>query len=314
MKRYFPKTEKQATRDAYGDALVEWGAKEERLVVLDADLSQSTKTNKFAKAYPDRFFQMGVAEQDMLGTAAGLSLGGKIAFASSFAIFATGRAFEQIRNSIAYPSLNVKVAATHAGITVGEDGASHQAIEDIALMRAVPNMHILVPADSQATKEAVRLAIETPGPFYLRMGREATPLIYDPDEKFAVGKGKLLREGNHAAIIACGVMVAPALEAAEQLAQEGILVRVIDAFSIKPLDQELVLAASRETRGIVVVEEHNTLGGLGGAVAELVTASAPCRVLRLGTNDRFGQSGKPSELLAEYGLTKEDIVQAVKSL
>lgn len=314
MKTYYPQTEKKATRDAYGQALVEWGEKEPRLVVLDADLSQSTKTVNFAKAYPNRFFQMGVAEQDLMGTAAGFALGGKIAFASSFAIFATGRAFEQIRNSIAYPNLNVKVAATHAGITVGEDGSSHQALEDIAIMRAIPNMHILVPADAQATREAVRIAIETEGPFYIRMGREAMPLIYDETDRFQLGKGKLVRPGTAATIVACGVMVSPALVAAQELAKEGIEVRVIDAFSIKPLDRELILAAARETGGIVTVEEHNSLGGLGGAVAELVSGEAPTRILRLGTGDRFGQSGKPAALMAEYGLTAGDISEAVKKL
>jgi transketolase len=314
MKKYYPQDEKKATRDAYGEALVEWGSRESRVVVLDADLSQSTKTVNFAKAFPERFFQMGVAEQDLMGTAAGFALAGKIAFASSFAIFATGRAFEQIRNSIAYPNLNVKVAATHAGITVGEDGSSHQALEDIAIMRAIPNMQILVPADAQATREAVRIAIETEGPFYIRMGRSALPLIYDETDRFALGKGKLLREGKAATVITSGVMVAPALVAAEKLAKEGIDLRVIDAFSIKPLDRELILSAARQTRGLVTVEEHNTLGGLGGAVAELVSSEAPTRVLRLGTGDRFGQSGKPAALLKEYGLTVEDIVGAVKKL
>ncbi len=314
MREYYPQAEKKATRDAYGEALVEWGAKEERLVVLDADLSQSTKTMKFAQKYPERFFQMGVAEQDLMGTAAGLALGGKIAFASSFAIFATGRAFEQIRNSIAYPSLNVKVAATHAGITVGEDGASHQALEDIAIMRAIPNLQILVPADARATEEAVRLAIQTPGPFYIRMGREAMPLIYDEEDNFAVGRGKLIGDGSAATIITCGVMVATCLEARAELAKEGIEVRVIDAFSIKPLDRDLVVAAAKQTGGIVTVEEHNTLGGLGGAVAEVASEAAPTRILRLGTRDRFGQSGKPKALLEEYGLTVEAICGAVKEL
>lgn len=314
MNTYQPKTEKIATRDAYGKALLAWGEREERLVVLDADLSQSTKTNAFAQKFPERFFQIGVAEQDLMGTAAGLALGGKIAFASSFAIFATGRAFEQIRNSIAYAHLNVKIAATHAGITVGEDGGSHQALEDLAIMRAIPGMQILVPADSRATEEAVRLAIETEGPFYIRMGRSGVPCLYDEEDHFALGKGKEVRPGKSATIVATGVMVVPALEAAAELAKEGIDVRVIDAFSIKPLDTELITAAAKETGGIVTVEEHNTIGGLGGAVTELVCEAAPTKVVRLGTKDRFGQSGTASELLVEYGLTREDIANAVKEL
>lgn len=301
-----------ATRVAYGKALVKLGAARPEVVVLDADLSKSTKTSEFAKAYPDRFIQIGIAEQDMMGTAAGLAVSGKIPFASSFAIFATGRAFEQIRNSIAYPALNVKIAASHAGITVGEDGASHQSIEDIALMRVLPNMTVIVPADAVETEQAVMAAAAHQGPVYLRLGRSEVPVVFDENYRFAIGRAALLREGKDVTIIATGIMVATALEAAEQLAGHGFQARVLNMSTIKPLDKDAVLAAAHETGAIVTAEEHSIIGGLGSAVAEVVAEEYPVPVVRVGIQDRFGQSGKPEELLREYGLTAADLVRAAR--
>lgn len=303
-------SEKIATRDAYGKALVELGNENKDIVVLDADLTKSTKTDNFAKKFPERFFQMGIAEQDLMATAAGLAATGKIAFASTFAIFAAGRAFDQVRNSIAYPKLNVKVAATHAGITVGEDGGSHQAIEDIALMRSIPNMTVIVPADGIETAQVVKLAAKYDGPVYIRLGRLAVPVLFDDSYQFEIGKAKRLTEGKDVAIIACGMMVQEALTAASKLKEQGISARVINCSTIKPLDQKEIIAAAKETGAIVTAEEHNVVGGMGSAVAELLAAKNPVPMEFIGVQDIFGQSGTPDELLKEYGLTAEDIIQA----
>jgi transketolase len=305
---------KEATREAYGKALVELGRLHENVVVLDADLSKSTKTADFAKAYPDRFFNAGIAEQNMIGMSAGLATTGKVVFASSFAVFATGRAFEQIRNSIAYANLNVKICATHAGVTVGEDGGSHQAIEDLALMRSVPNMTVIVPADGICTREAVREIYKYPGPVYLRLGRSAVPTIYNHGLKFEVGKGIELVQGKDLTIIACGIMVERALRAAEELAREGIFASVVDMPTIKPIDQELIIEKARQTRAILTVEEHSVIGGLGSAVCEVVCENLPVPVKRIGINDVFGQSGSPEELLKHYGLSVDNIRQNALSL
>jgi len=305
---------KIATRDAYGEALKELGAVNPQIVVLDADLTKSTKTSVFAKAFPARFFNMGIAEQNLIGTAAGLAAAGKIPFASTFAIFATGRAYEQIRNSVAYPQLNVKIAATHAGLTVGEDGASHQALEDIALMRAIPHMTVIVPADAEETRQAVRLAAEMKGPVYLRLGRPGVPVLFDEKYKFAIGKAVAVAEGTKATVIATGIMVGIALEAAERLRGEGVDVRVLNMATIKPLDRGAIIAAAKETGAIVTAEEHNIIGGLGSAVAEVIGESYPVPLLRVGVQDTFGESGKPDALLEKYGLTAENIAAAVKTV
>jgi transketolase len=305
---------KVATRDVYGKVLAQLGAENKDIVVLDADLSKSTKTCDFAKAFPERFFDMGVAEQNMLGTAAGFAAAGKIPFASSFAIFAVGRAFEQIRNSIAYPKLNVKIAATHAGISVGEDGASHQSIEDIAIMRVLPNMTVIVPADGIETELAVKAAVAYKGPVYLRLGRLALPVLFDDSYKFEIGKANMVREGSDVTVIACGLMVGPALEAADKLAGENIGVRVINMHTIKPIDREAIEKAARETKAIVTAEEHNIIGGLGSAVAEVLTATVPVVQEMVGVKDTFGESGPPAELLEKYGLNADAIVDAVKKV
>ncbi|KLU67030.1 1-deoxy-D-xylulose-5-phosphate synthase [Desulfosporosinus acididurans] len=303
---------KAATRDAYGKALLILGKENPNVVVLDADLSKSTKTAEFGKNYPERFFNMGIAEGNLLGTAAGLAAAGKIPFASSFAIFATGRAFEQIRNSIAYPKLNVKIAATHAGISVGEDGGSHQAIEDVAIMRALPNMVVLVPADGEETRQMVLAAAEHQGPVYIRMGRLEVPVLFDEDYHFEIGKAKVLKEGTDVAIMANGLMVAVALEAAELLAGEGISVSVVNVSSVKPLDEETILRVAKETRAVVTAEEHNIIGGLGSAIAEVLGEKLPTPMVRVGLKDTFGESGRPYELLEKFGLGKEDLVKAVR--
>ncbi len=308
-------TKKIATREAYGAALAELGRQNKNVVVLDADLAKSTKTIEFGKEFPDRFFDMGIAEQNMIGTAAGLAAAGKIPFASSFAVFATGRVYDQIRNSIAYPRLNVKIAATHAGITVGEDGASHQSVEDIALVRVLPNMTVFVPADAVETKAAVRAAAEMDGPVYIRLGRSGVPVLHDENSfRFEPGRAVKLRDGSDATVIACGIMVAAALEAAEQLAGEGISVRVLDIHTIKPLDLEAIVEAARATGAVVTAEEHSIIGGLGGAVAEVLVENHPVPVRRVGIRDTFGESGKPAELLEKYGLTPADIARAVREV
>ncbi|WP_042277980.1 transketolase family protein [[Clostridium] dakarense] len=303
---------KIATREAYGKALVKLGQINDNVVVLDADLSKSTKTNDFYKAFPDRFFNMGIAEQNLIGAACGFAAAGKIPFASSFAMFATGRAFEIIRNSAAYPKLNVKVCATHAGLTVGEDGASHQSVEDIAIMRAVPNMTVLVPADGVETEQMILEAAKFNGPMYVRLGRSAVPTLFDENYKFEIGKGTVVREGNDATIIACGIMVNEAVIAHEALKSEGINVRVINMSTIKPIDREIIINAAKETGAIVTAEEHNIIGGLGSSVSEVVSEEYPVVVKRVGVKDTFGESGTPAELLKKYGLTSDDIVKAIK--
>lgn len=306
--------DKIATRQAYGEALIELGATNSNIVVLDADLSKSTMTAGFSKTYPDRFFNMGIAEQDMYGVAAGLAVSGKTVFASTFAMFAAGRAFEIIRNSIGYTRANVKICATHAGLTVGEDGASHQSIEDVALMRSIPGMTVLSPADAVSAKKLLAQAAAMNGPVYVRLGRSAVPLIYPEDAEVEIGKGACLREGSDYTVIAAGIMVSEALEAAEQLAKEGISVRVIDMHTVKPIDAEIIVKAAKETKGIVVAEEHSVIGGLGGAVAEVVCQRQPVKMKLVGVKDTFGESGKPAELLKKYGLTAEAIADAVRGL
>ncbi len=305
---------KIATRESYGNALVELGKEHDNIVVLDADLAGATKTGMFKKAYPDRFFDCGIAESNMMGIAAGLSTTGKVPFASSFAMFAAGRAFEQVRNSIGYPHLNVKICATHAGISVGEDGATHQCNEDIALMRTIPGMTVINPADDVEAKAAVKAAYEYEGPVYIRFGRLAVPVFNDPDEyKFELGKGLVLREGKDVSIIATGLCVAAALEAAEKLAADGIDAKVINIHTIKPLDEELIIAAAKETGKVVTVEEHSVIGGLGSAVCDCLSENCPTPVKKIGVNDVFGESGSAVKLLAKYGLDGEGIYQSVKA-
>lgn len=304
----------KATRDAYGEALKELGAQNPNIVVLDADLSASTKTQVFAKAYPDRFFDTGIAEANMMGVAAGLAAAGKIPFASTFAVFGAGRAYEQIRNSICYPKLNVKVAVTHAGLTVGEDGATHQMLEDITLMRALPNMTVIVPADAAETKAAVKWAVSYKGPVYIRMGRAKCEDIMPDNKPFVPGKSTTLRGGNDVTFITCGIMTAKALRAAETLEKQGISARVINMSSIKPIDEEAIVKAAEETGAIVTAEEHTVKGGLGGAVAEVLALKKPCLMDMVGTEDTFGQSGKADELLEVYGLTAEHLVSSALHL
>ena len=305
--------QKIATREAYGKALAEFGAQYPNLVVLDADLANATKTNTFQKAFPERHIDCGIAECDMMGIAAGLSTVGKIPFASSFAMFAAGRAYEQVRNSIGYPHLNVKIGATHAGITVGEDGASHQCLEDIALMRVIPGMVVINPSDAVEARAAVQAAIEYVGPVYLRFGRAAVPVINDrKDYKFEIGKGVLLREGTDVTIVATGICVSAALEAAEKLAEDGINAEVINIHTIKPLDEELIIKSAKKTGKVVTAEEHSIIGGLGGAVSEALSEKAPTPVCRIGMNDIFGESGSAGALVAKYGLDADGIYSKVK--
>lgn len=301
-----------ATRDAYGTALAELGKRNEKVVVLDADLSGSTKTAKFAKAFPDRFFNMGISEQDMIGTAGGLSLTGKIPFASTFAIFETGRAWEQIRQTLCYSHLNVKLVATHSGITVGEDGASHQALEDVALMRVLPQMVVIVPSDGFETKQVIDTVAEYEGPVYVRLGRAKVPAVMPADYKFQIGKAYKFNIGRDVNIIANGIMVSAALQARELLSKEGIDAGVINMSTIKPLDTEILLEAAKSSKLIVTAEEHSIIGGLGGAVSEFLSENHPIPIKRIGTQDTFGGSGKPDELLKLYGLTAEDIVKTIK--
>lgn len=303
-----------ATRDAYGQALAELGAINDRVVVLDADLSKSTKTNDFKKVYPERFFNLGIAEQNLLGTAAGFAAAGKIPFASSFAVFAVGRAYDQIRNSIAYPNLNVKIAATHAGLTVGEDGGSHQMLEDIALMRAVPNMTVIVPADGVETKQAVMAAAEHQGPVYIRLGRPKVPVLFGDDYKFEIGKGVVLREGTDVTLVGTGIMVSKAMEAADLLAADGISAAVVNISTIKPLDNGLITEMAQKTGAVVTCEEHNIYGGLGSAVAEVLVENCPVPMARVGVEDKFGESGLPDQLLEKYGLTAANIAEKAKAV
>lgn len=301
---------KTATREAYGSFLEAYGEENKNVVVLDADLSKSTMTNSFAKKYPERFFDMGIAEQNLMGVAAGLAAAGKTAVASTFAVFAAGRAFEIIRNSICYPKLNVKVCATHAGLTVGEDGGSHQAVEDLAIMRALPNMVVLNPADGLSAKKLLREAMILDGPVYVRLGRAKVNDIYDDESQITLGKAIQLKPGQDVAILATGIMVEMALTARELLLERGIEARVLDVHTIKPLDLETVLAAARETGALVTAEEHSVIGGLGGAVAEALSENYPVPLKRVGLQDVFGESGKPEELLLKYDLTPAAIVQA----
>lgn len=305
---------KIATRQAYGEALKQLAATNPNVVVLDADLSKSTMTAEFKNVAPERFINVGIAEQNLIGTASGLSLAGKIPFASTFAMFAAGRAFEIIRNTVAYPKLNVKIAATHAGLTVGEDGASHQAIEDLSIMRSIPNMVVLNPADGVEAKKAVIAAANYDGPVYIRLGRAAVEEIFDENYNFEIGKGVELVQGNDVSIIATGIMVEKALKAAEILKADGINARVINIHTIKPIDAELIIKAAKETKRIVTAEEHSIIGGLGSAVLETISEECPVPVIRIGVKDTFGESGKPNELLEKYGLTEKEIVEAVKKL
>lgn len=304
---------KTATREAYGAFLEAYGEENKNVVVLDADLSKSTMTNSFAKKYPNRFFDMGIAEQNLMGVAAGLAAAGKTAVASTFAVFAAGRAFEIIRNSICYPKLNVKICATHAGLTVGEDGGSHQAVEDLAIMRSLPNMVVVNPADGLSAQKLLREAMELDGPVYVRLGRAKVTDIYDDENRIKLGKAVSVKPGQDVTILATGIMVEMALAAREQLMERGIEARVMDVHTIKPLDAEAVLTAAKETGALVTAEEHSVIGGLGGAVAELISENYPVPLKRVGIQDVFGESGKPDELLVKYGLTAEAIVQAALS-
>ena len=304
---------KIATREAYGKALVKLSNINENVVVLDADLSKSTKTADFKAVAPERFINMGIAEANMMGVAAGLSTCGKVPYVSTFAMFAAGRAFEQIRNSICYPNLNVKVCATHAGLTVGEDGATHQSVEDISLMRSIPNMTVINPADAVETEAAILAIADYKGPCYVRLGRLAVNTINDEKNyKFEIGKGVTLEDGNDVTIVATGMMVDLALQAKNDLSKEGISARVINIHTIKPIDKELLVKAAKETGAIVTAEEHSVIGGLGSAVSEVITEEVPVPVLKVGINDTFGESGKPDELLKAYNLTSQDIVEHSK--
>lgn len=305
--------EKISTRQAYGDALVELGKNNSDIIVMDADLSKSTMTAGFKKEFPDRFFNAGIAEANLMGMAAGLALSGKTVFVSTFAMFAAGRAYEIIRNSIGYPHLNVKICATHAGITVGEDGASHQCVEDIALMRVIPGMTVVHPADAVSTKKLLEQAAEMDGPVYVRLGRLGLPVIYDDNTDIELGKGVCVRDGSDHTVVACGLMVNEALTAAEELAKDGISLRVIDMHTIKPIDKDIIIKAANETKSIITAEEHSVIGGLGSAVAEVAAANSPAKITMIGVQDRFGQSGKPAELMKEYNITAADIVDAVKA-
>lgn len=304
--------DKIATREAYGKTLVKLGAENQDIIVMDADLSKSTKTADFKNAYPDRFFNAGIAEADMMGMAAGLAFSGKTVFASTFAMFAAGRAYEIIRNSIGYPHANVKVCATHAGITVGEDGASHQCVEDLALMSVIPGMTVVHPADGTSTEKLLTQVAAMDGPAYVRLGRLSVPVIYGEDTEIILGKANLVREGSDHTVIACGIMVNEAMQAAEILAEEGIQIRILDMHTIKPLDEEAIIKAATETKSIITAEEHSVIGGLGAAVASVTASKCPTRVAMVGVQDRFGQSGKPEDPKKEYNLTVADIVKAVR--
>ena len=306
--------EKIATRQAYGKTLVELGRINENLVVMDADLSKSTMTYEFSQAYPERFFNMGIAEQNMYAAAAGLAVSGKVVCASTFAMFAAGRAFEIIRNSIGYTRANVKICATHAGITVGEDGATHQTFEDLALMRTIPGMTVLNPSDAVSAEKLLMQAVAMNGPVYVRLGRAAVPVCYQESDEIEIGKANLLKDGSDVTIVATGIMVNEALIPAEELKRDGISARVIDMHTIKPIDREIIAKAARETGKIVTAEEHSVIGGLGAAVAEVVVTECPVKMAMIGQKDTFGESGKPSELLEKYGMTAKDIAAAAKSL
>ncbi len=303
---------KIATRQSYGEAVAELGERNENIVVLDADLSEATKTCIFAKKFPNRFFEMGISEQDMLSTAAGLAASGLTAYASTFAIFAAGRAYDQIRNSICYPKLNVKICATHAGVTVGEDGATHQMLEDINLMRGLPNMKVMSVSDDTQTRWAVEEIAKINGPVYLRLGRYATPVIYDENQKFEIGKGIQIGDGTDATVIATGICVSEAIIAQEQLKQEGINIRVVDIHTIKPIDRELIVKCAKETKKIITIEDHSIIGGLGTAVCEVLSEEYPTKVIRMGVNDTFGTSAPAKELVEYFKLDSKAIIEMIK--
>ena len=309
MNYYINLDNQKSTRQSFGEALLDLGRENKNIVVLDADLSNATKTNLFAKEFPNRFFNIGIAEQDLLGTSAGLATCGKIPFASTFAVFATGRAYDQIRNSICYPNLNVKICATHSGITVGEDGATHQMLEDINLMRGLPNMKIICPSDDYQTKWAIKEATKIEGPLYIRLGRANTPLIYETNTEFKFGKGIQFGEGKDGTVFATGIMVAEALKAKEELIKHGIDIRVVDIHTIKPIDQELIIKCAEETKRLVSIEEHSIIGGLGTAISEVLCEKCPKKLIKMGIQDTFGKSGRASELLEYFKLTKDDIIQ-----
>ena len=303
---------KIATRQSYGEALKELGKQNKNIVVLDADLSTATKTEMFANEFPERFFDMGISEQDMISTAAGFATCNKIPFASTFAVFAAGRAYDQIRNSVCYPNLNVKICATHAGVTVGEDGASHQMIEDLAMMRALPNLKVFSPSDDIETKFIINEISKIDGPCYVRLCRLATPIIYDENEKFEIGKAKQIGDGKDATIFATGVCVSEALKAQEELLKEGINVRVVDVYTIKPIDKEMIVKCAKETKKIITVEDHSIIGGLGSAVCEVLAEEYPTKVTRLGIKDTFGKSGSATELMHFFEIDAEAIIKACK--
>ncbi|MCI8444143.1 MAG: transketolase family protein [Clostridia bacterium] len=305
------KEEKKATRQSYGEALLELGRENKKVVVLDADLAGATKTDLFAKEFPERFFDMGIAEANMMGTAAGLATCGKIPYASTFAVFAAGRAYDQIRNSICYPKLNVKIGATHCGITVGEDGATHQMIEDISLMRTLPNMTVLSTSDDTQTKWAVKEMSQIEGPVYLRLARLATPILYDKNQKFEIGKAIQIGEGTQATVFATGVTVAEAIQAQKMLEEKGIHIRVVDMHTIKPIDKEMIVKCAKETKQLISVEDHNIIGGLGAAIAEVLTEEYPAKLTRLGIKDTFGKSGKAEKLMEYFGITAKSIAKNV---
>ena len=303
---------KIATRQSYGEALAELGKENEKIVVLDADLSKTTKTDIFAKQFKDRFFNVGIAEQNLMGVAAGFATSGFIPYVSTFAVFAAGRAYDQVRNSIAYPKLNVKICATHAGVTAGEDGATHQMLEDLSMMRTVPNMTVLCTSDDIQTKWAVKEISKVDGPVYLRLCRMATPVIYDENTKFEIGKAHQFGDGKDATVITTGVVVSEALKAQENLAKIGINIRVIDMHTIKPIDKDIIIKAAKETKKIITIEDHNIIGGLGSAVCEVLSEEHPTKVYRMGIRDVFGMSGKGDELMKHFNITSEDIIKKVK--
>ena len=301
--------ERIATRESYGKTLVELGKENENIVVLDADLAGATKTNLFAKEYPERFLDMGIAEANMLGTAAGLATCGKIPYASTFAVFAAGRGYDQIRNSICYPNLNVKICATHAGITVGEDGATHQMLEDLSLMRTLPNMTVISPSDDTQTKWVIKEISKLEGPFYVRLARLATPVIYEENQKFEIGKAIQIGNGTDGTVFATGVTVAEAIQAQEELKAQGIDIRVVDVHTIKPIDQDIIVKCEKKKKRLVSIEDHSVIGGLGSAISEVLTEKYPARLERMGMKDTFGKSGKAEELMAYFGLTAKAIVE-----
>ena len=305
--------ERKATRQSYGEKLAELGSKNKEIVVLDADLSNATKTSIFAKKFPERFFNIGIAEQDMMGTAAGLSTFGKIPYVSTFAMFAAGRAYDQIRNGICYPNLNVKICATHSGITVGEDGATHQMLEDISLMRGLPNMTVISTSDDTQTKWAVEEISKINGPVYLRLCRLDTPLIYEKNKTFEIGKAEQIGDGTDATVFATGIVVAEALLAKKELEKQGINIRVVDIHTIKPIDKDMIVKCTKETNKLISIEDHSIIGGLGSSIAEVLSEEFPKKLIRMGIKDEFGKSGKATELLKYYGLTAEDIIKQVKS-